>query len=96
VIAFAKRTFAEILYSLKPADPEIADRAILEAIKIQQEICAKPEIARSYVSYAHLLKKMGREKKAKKYLAEAIDMFQQMGMSWDSTQANQLKRDLRA
>ena len=96
VIAFAKRTFAEILYSLKPADPEVADRAILEAIKIQQEICAKPEIARSYVSYAHLLKKMGREKNAKKYLAEAIDMFQQMGMSWDSTQANQLKRDLRA
>jgi tetratricopeptide (TPR) repeat protein len=88
VVAFAKRTFAEILYSLKPADPEVADRAILEAIRIQQEIDAKPEMARSYVSYAYLLTGMGKEEKAKKYLATAIDMFQQMGMTWDSAQTN--------
>jgi len=94
VIAFANRTFAEILSRLEPSDPEKADRAILEAIRIQQEIDVKPELPRSYVSYAHLL--IGREEKerAKEYLAKAIGMFQQMGMIWDLAQTDQLHRNL--
>jgi len=95
VIAFASRTFAEILCRMEPSDPERADRVILEAIRIQQEIDAKPEIARSYVCYANLLTGMGGEEKAKGYLAKAIGMFQQMGMTWDLTQADQLYRKLR-
>jgi tetratricopeptide (TPR) repeat protein len=95
VIAFANRTFAEILFRLKPSDPERADQVILEAIRIQQEIDTKPEIARSYVSYAHLLTEMAEKEKAKEYLAKAIGMFQQMGMNWDSAQAEQLHRKLR-
>jgi tetratricopeptide (TPR) repeat protein len=95
VIAFANRTFAEILCRMEPSDPERADRVILEAIRIQQEIDAKPEIARSYVCYANLLTGMGGEEKAKGYLAKAIGMFQQMGMTWDLTQADQLYRKLR-
>jgi len=94
VIAFANRTFAEILFRLKPSDPKRADQVILEAIRIQQEIDVKPEIARSYVSYAHLLTEMAEKEKAKEYLAKAIGMFQQMGMSWDSGQAEQLQRKL--
>ena len=94
VIAFAKRSFAEILYNQKPADPEIAEQTMQEAIQIQQDINAKPEIARSYVSYAHLLTEMGRKQKVEKYLVKAIDMFQQMGMTWDLAQANQLHEAL--
>jgi class 3 adenylate cyclase/tetratricopeptide (TPR) repeat protein len=82
VIAFANRPFAEILSRLEPSDPEKADRAILEAIRIQQEIGTKPELARSYLSYAHILTARGEKEKAKEYLARAIDMFQQMGMDY--------------
>jgi tetratricopeptide (TPR) repeat protein len=95
VIAFANRTFAEIFSSLEPSDPQKADRAILKAIQIQQEIDLKPELARSYVSYAHLLTARGEKEKAKEYLAKAIGMFRQMDMIWDLAQAEQLHRNLR-
>ena len=95
VIAFANRTLAEIFSSQEPSDPQKVDRAILKAIQIQQEIDVKPELARSYVSYAHLLTSRGEKEKAKEYFAKAISMFQQMGMTWDLAQADQLHRNLR-
>jgi len=95
VIAFAKRTFAEILSCLEPSDFHKADQAILEAIRIQQEIGVKPELARSYVSYTQLLIEKGEEEKALEYLGKAIGMFQKMGMVWDLDQAEQLHRKLR-
>ncbi len=91
-IALAHRTRAEIFLCLEPSDPQKAERAILEAIQIEQEIGAKPELARSYVSYASLLKGKGEKEKAEEYLAKAIDMFQQMGMAWDLVQAEQTLR----
>ena len=93
-IAFANRTYAEILSCIQSSDPEKADRAILEAIQIQQEIKVIPEMARSYLSYAQLLTGKGEKEKAKEYLAEAIGIFQQMGMTWDLAQASQLHRTL--
>jgi hypothetical protein len=36
----------------------------------------------------------GEKEKAKEYLAMAIGMFQQMGMTWDLAQADQLLRNL--
>jgi hypothetical protein len=48
--------------SLEPSDPGKADRAILQAIRIQQEIDTKPELVRSYVSYAHVLTGRGKKK----------------------------------
>ena len=93
-IAFANRPFAEILSHLEPSDPEKADRAIFQTIRIQQEIDAKPELARSYVSYAHMLTGRGTKGKAKEYLAMAIGLFQQMGMTWDLSKADQLIRNL--
>ena len=95
VIAFANRPFAEILSRLEPFDPEKADRAILQAIRIQQEIDAKPELARSYVSYANVLTDRGEKEKAKEYLARAVGMFQQMGMARDLSQADQLLRNFK-
>ncbi len=94
VIAYANRTFAEILFHLEPSDPEKADQAVLEAMRIQQEIDVKPELARSYLSYANLFKDRGKKEKAIEYLVKAIDMFQQMGMTWDLAQADEIHRNL--
>ncbi len=74
---------------MDPADLQEAEHAILEAIRIQQEIGARPELGRSYVSYACLLKGRGEREKAREFLANAITMFQEMGMVWDLERAEQ-------
>jgi len=94
VIAYANRTFAEIFSCLEPSNPQKVDKAILKAIQIQQEIDVKPEIARSYISYALFLTEIGEKEKARTYLDKAIVMFQHMGMNWDLSQADQLHRNL--
>jgi len=94
VIAYANRTFAEIFSCLEPSNPQKADKAILKAIEIQQDIDVKPELARSYVSYAFFLTEMGEKEKAKKYLDKAIGMFKHMGMNWDLSQTDKLHRNL--
>jgi class 3 adenylate cyclase/tetratricopeptide (TPR) repeat protein len=78
---FAYRTLAEALIALDPTNTQQAEHAILKAIQLQQEIGAKPELARSYVSYARLLQAWGEEEKAKAYLAQAVNMFRQMGIA---------------
>jgi predicted ATPase/class 3 adenylate cyclase len=92
--ALAHRILAESLSRVRPSESLWPQREILEAIRIQQEIGARPELARSYVSYAHVLTGRGEKEKAKEYLAMAIGMFQQMGMTWDLAQADQLLRNL--
>src|SRR5262249_5090897 len=57
--AVAHRKLAEALICVDPLNPENAEHAIKEAIRILEEIGAKPELARSYVSYARLLKARG-------------------------------------
>ena len=94
VIAFANRTFAEILFHLEPSNLERTERAILEAIRILKEINAKPEIARSFACYAHLLIKSGREEMAQQYITKAISLFRKMDMTWDFAQTDQIKRNL--
>jgi tetratricopeptide (TPR) repeat protein len=87
--ALAHRTLGEIISYLEPSDAQKAEQAILESIRILRGIRTKPELARSYASYAKLLKAKGENEKAKESLAQAIDMFQQMGMKWDMAQAEQ-------
>jgi hypothetical protein len=67
---------------------------MLEAIRIQQEIGTRPELARSYVSYARLLKSREDREKAREYLVKAIGMFREMGMAWDLERAEQALRAL--
>ena len=93
--ALAHRILAESLSRLRPSDSQWPQREILEAIRIQQEIGARPELARSYVSYAHVLTGRGEKEKAEEYLAMAIGMFQQMGMAWDVAKADQLLQNLK-
>ena len=70
----------------------MAERAILEAIRILQEIDARPELARSYGSYARLLEVEGKRERAQEYSVRAIEMFREMGMTWDLTRAEQALR----
>ncbi len=85
----AHRTLAEALFCLDPADPQKSERAIVESIRIHQEIGARSELARTYVSYARLLKAKGEMEKAREHLATAIGMFKEMGMAWDLARAEQ-------
>jgi predicted ATPase/class 3 adenylate cyclase len=84
--AIAHRTLAVALSVLEPADLRQATQAVMEAIRLQQEIGARPELARSYVCYARLLQEQGEETRAREYLARAIGMFQQMDMAWELAQ----------
>jgi class 3 adenylate cyclase/tetratricopeptide (TPR) repeat protein len=86
--AIAHRTFAESLIRLRPPDVQWR-REILEAIRIQRGRGAQPELGRSYLSYARLLTAAGEVEQARAHLAQAIDMFRQMGMAWDLGRAEQ-------
>jgi class 3 adenylate cyclase/tetratricopeptide (TPR) repeat protein len=94
-LAIARRALGEIVACLEPSDPQGAERALLEAIHIQHEIGAKPELARSCLSYANWLAEKGERGKAKEYVAQARGLFQKMGMAWDLAQAEQVVRRLR-
>ena len=65
LLALALRTLGEIISCQKPLDAEKVEQAIQESIRLQQEIEAKPELARSYVSYAKLLNIKVESEKAK-------------------------------
>ena len=41
------------------------------------------------VSYARMLQAQGEGEKARTYLVQAIDLFRQMGMTWDLVRAEQ-------
>ncbi len=78
---------------LDVVDDQEAERTILEAIQIQEDFGAEPELARSYLTYARLLRRQGETNKAKEYDDQAIDMFRRMGMAWDLGQAELLHDD---
>jgi transcriptional regulator with AAA-type ATPase domain/tetratricopeptide (TPR) repeat protein len=85
--ALAHRTLAEALARLTPPDVERAERAVLDAIRIQQEFGCRPELARSYAAYARLLKRWNRGDEARRYILDAVGMFQGMGMTHDLAEA---------
>jgi tetratricopeptide (TPR) repeat protein len=88
--ALAHRILAESLSRLRPSDSQSPLGEILDAIRIQQEIGAQPELARSYVSCARLHKAAGESERAIENLAKAIAMFQEMDMAWDLAHAEQV------
>jgi class 3 adenylate cyclase/tetratricopeptide (TPR) repeat protein len=91
--ALAHRAMAESLARLHPSDSQW-ERELLEAIRLQEDAEAQPELARSHLSYARLLKAAREPLQAKAHLAQAIDMFRRMGMAWDLGQAEQARREL--
>jgi tetratricopeptide (TPR) repeat protein len=92
--ALAHRTLAEALAGLPPPDVERAERAVLDAIRIQQEFQSQPELARSYLTYARLLRGWNRADEARRYVGEALAMFSRMGMARDLAEAERAARDL--
>ena len=90
--ARARRILAEVLLHRHPPDLQLAERTIAEATRIQQDIGAKPELARSFLTYARVLAALGETAQSKACLTEAIAMFQQMGMAWDIAQTEQWLR----
>jgi class 3 adenylate cyclase/tetratricopeptide (TPR) repeat protein len=90
--ALAHRALAESLVRLHPSDPQW-ERELLEAIRLQEDAEAQPELARSHLSYARLLTAAGEPQQARTHLAQAIDMFRRMGMAWDLGQAEPVRRD---
>ena len=87
--ALAHRTLAEALARLTPPDVDRAERALLDAIRIQQELGCRPELARSYEAYARLLKRWHRLDEAQRFIGEAVGMFRAMGMARDLVRAEQ-------
>jgi predicted ATPase len=81
--ALAHRTLAEALAVLSPGDEASAERPLLEAMRIQTEVGSRPELARSYVTYAALLRRWGRLDTARKHAIEAAEMFRAMAMARD-------------
>ena len=92
--ALALRTLAEAVSRLDPSNRQEPERAVLEAIQILREIGAKPELGRTYASYARLLRAWREKQRAKATLTQAIGMFQEMGMAWDVERAEQALREV--
>lgn len=91
--ALAHRTLAEALALVSPSDIERAERALLDAIRIQSDVGSRPELARSFVTYARLLKRWNRAE-ARKYAVDAIDMFRGMAMARDLAESERELSDL--
>jgi class 3 adenylate cyclase/tetratricopeptide (TPR) repeat protein len=85
--ALAYRMLAEAT----AADTQQAEAAVLEAIRIQRDVGSRPELARSYVTYARLLDRWGRNDEATRYLTDAVSMFRSMRMARELAHAEQLQ-----
>ena len=81
--ALAHRTLAEALARMTQPDVGRAESVLLDAIRIQHELGCQPELARSYVTYARLLRQWSRTNEARSYSSKAADMFRAMGMARD-------------
>jgi predicted ATPase/class 3 adenylate cyclase len=88
--ALAHRVLAEAFGGAAAADAQAAEAAVLEAIRIQRDVGSRPELARSYVTYARLLDRWGRTDEATRYLTDAVAMFRSMRMARELAHAEQL------
>jgi class 3 adenylate cyclase/tetratricopeptide (TPR) repeat protein len=83
--ALAQRIRAETLMRLDPS-PEnlgLAERALEEVIAVQREIGARPELGRTYASYAELLALKGETKRAAELAGQARSLFEELDLQWD-------------
>jgi class 3 adenylate cyclase/tetratricopeptide (TPR) repeat protein len=85
--ALAHRALAEALSALPSPDLTTAERELREAIRILDEIGARPERARSALVEARLLARLGRTAEAAAERERAVLMFETMGMTWDLSRA---------
>ena len=88
--ALAHRVLAEASAILRPGDTAAAETAMLEAMRIQHEMGCEPELGRSHLAYAVLLKGWGRAMKAAAHLADAAEIFRRLGMAAELSRAEAL------
>jgi hypothetical protein len=61
-----------------------------DAIRVLEEIGARPELARTYIHYGVLLRGAGDEEAARLHFARGLAMFETMRMDWDVARAREL------
>src|SRR5262249_53893669 len=91
-LALAKRVLADAVERAGGASHERAHALMREAVQVLEEIGAQPELARTYVHYAQLLRRIGDDGGARRHLDTALTMFQQMRMVWDEARVRELLR----
>jgi tetratricopeptide (TPR) repeat protein len=85
--ALAHRALAAASCALARPDLAGAERALEEAIRIQEDIGARPELARSLLAYARLLARQGQDEDAAEYRTRAVTLFRELDMAWDLARA---------
>jgi tetratricopeptide (TPR) repeat protein len=86
----AQRTLAATLTYLHPQQPAAIHAAMHEAIRLQRQLGAQPELARSYIAYSRLLNVLGETEDAAEYLNQATGLCEQLHMSADLAEAIEL------
>jgi class 3 adenylate cyclase/tetratricopeptide (TPR) repeat protein len=88
--SMARRTLADTLCrSGRSGHLNEASCTALDAIKTQEEIGAKPELGRSYVTLARTLKMEGNDQEATRFLERAMQLFTDLDMRWDTDRMSQ-------
>jgi tetratricopeptide (TPR) repeat protein len=85
--ALARRALAELVARRDPPDPTEVDDSMQAAIWIQEDIGERSELARTYASYAAVLRARGDRVRAGEFLEKATTLFREMGMTWDLERA---------
>ena len=86
--ALAHRALAVALSGAARPDLAGAERALEEAIRIQEDIGARPELARSLLVYSRLLTRLGHSEDAAEYRTRAVTLFRELDMAWDLARAS--------
>ena len=89
-LALANRALADALARTGGASHERADALMRDAIRVLEEIGARPELARTYIHYGVLLRGAGDEEAARLHFARGLAMFETMRMDWDVARAREL------
>jgi predicted RNA polymerase sigma factor len=65
-----------------------------KAVAIQEEIQARPQLARTWIVYAGLLARAGHVKRARDFVQRAIELCSGMAMLWDLDRATRMAAEL--
>jgi len=88
----AYRVLGEIYSEAKSNEPK---KYIEDSIRILNEVGAKNELAKSYLSLGRLYKEKGEKAKAKKYLTQALHIFEKLGTLHEPEKARKLIHELK-
>jgi tetratricopeptide (TPR) repeat protein len=81
--AWARRLLASALCAAVPPDTATAQRELLRAMTVEEEIGALPNLARSRLVYGRLLLAMDQPDAGRQAIDSALHMFEHMDMRWD-------------